>query len=172
MTCLVFIAISLYDVSYAVGRVLRLGWPAVVIVLAVLLMYVILKRYLRRKWLSDREHRSTAPWSTMAYVLIHLKSPVMSLEEKRRLILSLDQLIRGGVPGNAEYLAARLGISRSTFFRLIEYMRVELCAPLFFDTRRNRYAYEFEGRIVFRFLPYEMIDVKQARKILGGSIKR
>jgi len=87
-------------------------------------------------------------------------------------MLSLDQLIRGKVPGNAEYLAARLGVSRRTFFRLIEYMRVELCAPLFFDTGGNRYAYEFEGRIVYRFLPYEMIDAKQAKKILGGSSKR
>jgi DNA-binding IclR family transcriptional regulator len=77
----------------------------------------------------------------------------MSLEEKRRLILALDGLIRSKATGKSEYLAKRLGISRSTFFRLIEYMREELYAPVFFDAYRNRYAYEKEGIIMFRFLP-------------------
>ncbi|HTE34840.1 MAG TPA: hypothetical protein VK666_30895 [Chryseolinea sp.] len=49
MTYLFSIAISLYDVSYAVGRILRLGWPIVIIALVALLMYFILKRRLRRK---------------------------------------------------------------------------------------------------------------------------
>lgn len=93
----------------------------------------------------------------------------MSLEEKRRLILALDQLIRSKIPGKAEYLARRLGVSRSTFFRLIEYMRGELYAPVFFDTHLNRYAYETEGIIMFRFLPAELIDVEQAKKIAGGN---
>lgn len=93
----------------------------------------------------------------------------MSLEEKRRLILALDTLIRSKIPGKADYLAKRLGVSRSTFFRLIEYMRDELYAPVFFDTHRNRYAYEKEGIIMFRFLPAELIDVEQAKKIAGGN---
>jgi hypothetical protein len=92
----------------------------------------------------------------------------MSLEEKRRLILALDCLIRSKIPGKAEYLAGRLGVSRSTFFRLIEYMKEELYAPVFFDTHLNRYAYEKEGIIMFRFLPAELIDVEQAKKIVGG----
>lgn len=93
----------------------------------------------------------------------------MSLEEKRRLILALDNLIRSKIPGKADYLAKRLGVSRSTFFRLIEYMREELYAPVFFDPHQNRYAYEKEGIIMFRFLPAELINVEQAKRIAGGS---
>lgn len=93
----------------------------------------------------------------------------MSLEEKRRLILALDNLIRSKIPGKADYLARRLGISRSTFFRLIDYMREELYAPVFFDAHLNRYSYEREGIIMFRFLPAELIDVEQAKKITGGN---
>ena len=89
----------------------------------------------------------------------------MSLEEKRRLILVLDVLIRSKIPGKSDYLAKRLGISRSTFFRLIEYMREELHAPVFFDAHSNRYAYEEEGIIMFRFLPVEVINIEQAKKI-------
>jgi hypothetical protein len=92
----------------------------------------------------------------------------MSLEEKRRLILAFDALIRSKVPGGAEYLARRLGVSRSTFFRLLEYMREELYAPVIFDSDQNRYAYEREGIVMFRFLPAEIIDVEKARRIVGG----
>jgi hypothetical protein len=92
----------------------------------------------------------------------------MSLEDKRRLILAFDVLIRSKVPGGAEYLARRLGVSRSTFFRMIEYMREELYAPVIFDEAQNRYLYEREGIVMFRFLPAEIIDVEKAKRIVGG----
>jgi len=96
----------------------------------------------------------------------------MSLEEKRRLILAMDVIIRSKVPGKAGYMAKRLGVSRSTFFRLLEYMREELSAPVFFDAEKNRYAYQQDGIILFRFLPLEVIDLNQARKIIGGRISK
>jgi predicted DNA-binding transcriptional regulator YafY len=96
----------------------------------------------------------------------------MSLEEKRRLILTLDSIIRGKVPGRAEELASKLGVSRSTFFRLIEYMREELFAPIVFDVTRNRYIYEEEGVVFFRFVPIQALDMKHARKILEGYSKK
>lgn len=92
----------------------------------------------------------------------------MSLEEKRRLILAFDVLIRSKVRGKADDLAKRLGISRSTFFRLIEYMREDLHAPVIFDDDQDRYAYEREGIVMFRFLPAEIIDVEKAKRIVGG----
>lgn len=95
----------------------------------------------------------------------------MSLEEKRRLILAMDSIIRSKVPGTAEVLAAKLNVSRSTFFRLIEYMREELFAPIVFDVNRNRYVYEQEGMVFFRFLPLNVIDFKQVKKILNGYKK-
>jgi len=95
----------------------------------------------------------------------------MSLEEKRRLILSLDQLIRSKTTGTAIHMSRRLGISRSTFFRLIEYMREDLFAPVFFDEDKGRYCYAHDGRVIIRFLPHEIIDMTQAKKILGGTSK-
>lgn len=95
----------------------------------------------------------------------------MSLEEKRRLILAMDSIIRSKVPGTAEVLAAKLNVSRSTFFRLIEYMREELFAPIVFDVNRNCYVYEQEGMVFFRFLPLNVIDFKQVKKILNGYKK-
>ena len=92
----------------------------------------------------------------------------MSLEEKRRLILAMDSLIRTKVPGTAEVLAVKLNVSRSTFFRLIEYMREELFAPIVFDVNRNRYIYEQEGMFIFRFLPLDTFDFKQVKKILNS----
>jgi predicted DNA-binding transcriptional regulator YafY len=96
----------------------------------------------------------------------------MSLEEKRRLILSMDSMIRSKVPGTAEELAAKLGVSRSTFFRLIEYMREELFAPIVFDVNRNRYLYEEEGVVFFRFVPIQALDLKHARKLMDGYLKK
>jgi len=90
----------------------------------------------------------------------------MSLEEKRRLILALDVLIRSKVPGKADYLAKRLGISRSTFFRLLEYMREELYAPVFFDAHSNGYAYEEEGIILFGFVRYQILS-SEGKHIAG-----
>lgn len=81
--------------------------------------------------------------------------------------MALDSLIRRKIPGRAEDLARRLNISRSTFFRLIEYMREELYAPVYFDASRNSYAYEMEGIIMFRFLPADAMDVEQVKKIIG-----
>jgi hypothetical protein len=92
----------------------------------------------------------------------------MSLEDKRRLILELDFLIRTKTPGKPEALARRLGVSRSTLFRLIEYMKGELNAPVMFDAVNDRYIYGEEGIVMFSFLPYHVIDMKQAKKIVGG----
>jgi predicted DNA-binding transcriptional regulator YafY len=96
----------------------------------------------------------------------------MSLEEKRRLILSMDSMIRSKMPGTAEELATKLGVSRSTFFRLIEYMREELFAPIVFDVNRNRYLYEEEGVVFFRFVPIQALDLKHARKLMDGYLKK
>ncbi|MEJ7645184.1 MAG: hypothetical protein WKF87_11355 [Chryseolinea sp.] len=95
----------------------------------------------------------------------------MSLEEKRRLILSLDHLIRRKTPGTAIDMSRRLGVSRSTFFRLIEYMREDLVAPVSFDEDKGRYCYAQDGIIVIRFVPIEIIDMAKAKDILGGTVK-
>lgn len=61
-----------------------------------------------------------------------------SAEEKIRLTLSLNQIILRKTPGNADRLASQLGISRSTFFRILSYMKYELNAPINYDEYRKR----------------------------------
>ena len=90
----------------------------------------------------------------------------MSLEEKRRLILALDVLIRSKVRGKADYMARRLGISRSTFFRLIEYMREDLYAPLIFDASQSRYAYE-RALSCSGFYPQKLLTLRRQKKSLA-----
>ena len=91
----------------------------------------------------------------------------MSIEEKRRLIIGLDHLLRSKTPGRAEDLAGRLGISRSSLFRLINYMRQELLAPIEFDSANNRYKYCQEGMVMFRFVPFSLLDKSRADKLMN-----
>jgi hypothetical protein len=48
-------------------------------------------------------------------------------------------------------------------------MRDDLFAPVFFDDEKGRYCYAQDGRIIIRFFPHEILDMAQAKKILGGS---
>ena len=73
------------------------------------------------------------------------------MQEKRELIKRIDQLIRMKVSGNAQELANRLGISRSTFFRVLEDMKENLGAPIVYNSILNGYEYEQEGRIHIGF---------------------
>lgn len=79
----------------------------------------------------------------------------MSLEEKIRLMMAIDSLIKRKVPGNAADYAGRLNISRSTFFRLLQYMRTELKVPITHDKVRNRYLYQEDGRLYFGFVRHD-----------------
>lgn len=76
----------------------------------------------------------------------------MSNEERRQILLNFDRLIQMKAPGNGDAIAAKLGISRSTFFRLIDFMREELNAPIIFDNKNQCYTYSHEGSIVFSFV--------------------
>lgn len=87
----------------------------------------------------------------------------MSLEEKKRLIESLDGLIHRKTPGDANHLAEKLGISRRTFFRLLDYMREELKAPVVFDEINKRYIYNIDGVIVFGFVKKD--ELKQLKTL-------
>ena len=79
----------------------------------------------------------------------------MNFYDKTNLILRLDQMIRLRFRGNADSLARRLGVSRSTFFRLLDDMR-SLGAPIEFDETGQFYYYENVGKFQFGFFkkPY------------------
>jgi hypothetical protein len=85
----------------------------------------------------------------------------MSIEQKKRLIESLDGLIHRKTPGDANQLSEKLGISRRTFFRVLDYMRAELNAPVVFDEINKRYIYENEGMIIFGFVSIEELKLKR-----------
>lgn len=80
------------------------------------------------------------------------------MQEKRELIKRIDQLVRMKVPGNATVLAEKLKISRSTFFRVIEDMKDNLGAPIFYNQLSQRYEYKFEGKIQLGFLRAVELD--------------
>jgi len=77
----------------------------------------------------------------------------MSLEEKVRLLLAFDVLIRSKVKGTAKDYVDRLTISKSTFFRLLDCMRNEFNARIVYDKDVGRYAYKKEGMLIFGFVP-------------------
>lgn len=89
----------------------------------------------------------------------------MSLEEKRRLLLAFDVLIRSNVKGTAQAYAERLRVSKSTFFRLLEYMRNELCVPIVYDAARGGYVYNKEGMLLFGFVPFSLIGKENLKKL-------
>jgi predicted DNA-binding transcriptional regulator YafY len=74
----------------------------------------------------------------------------MNFYDKTNLILRLDQMIRLRFRGNADSLSRRLGVSRSTFFRLLDDMR-SLNAPIEYDETGQFYYYENVGKFQFGF---------------------
>ena len=81
----------------------------------------------------------------------------MTSEDKRRMLLRFDGLIRMKFRGGPKELAKRLGISQSTFFRLLDYLKVELQVPIKYDPDLGRYVYTCEGFIYLGFLPDDVI---------------
>jgi predicted DNA-binding transcriptional regulator YafY len=79
----------------------------------------------------------------------------MSFEEKRRLLLRLDSLIRSKHKGQAEHLAKILNVSERTFYRLLNHLRSDLNAPVIYDAEVERYVYQKPGKTVIGFLPEE-----------------
>jgi hypothetical protein len=74
----------------------------------------------------------------------------MNFYDKSHLILRLDQMIRLRFRGNADSLSRRLGVSRSTFFRLLDDMK-SLEAPIEYDETGQFYYYEKVGRFQLGF---------------------
>ncbi len=86
----------------------------------------------------------------------------MTFYDKANLILRLDQMIRLRFRGNADSFSRRLGISRSTFFRLIDDMK-NLEAPIEYDESGQFYYYEKAGRFRFGFFKQSQDHFRRAR---------
>ncbi len=89
----------------------------------------------------------------------------MNFYDKTNLILRLDQMIRLRFRGNADSLSRRLGVSRSTFFRLLDDMK-SLNAPIEYDETGQFYYYKKVGRFHFGFYkkqqkPYQPVNFRR-----------
>ncbi len=93
----------------------------------------------------------------------------MTLEERMKLMMALDTLLKRKLKGNPNDYAAKLGISRNTFLRLKEIMKEEFQAPVVYNKVESRYEYEKPGTIFFGFLPHEIIPPEMLKKIGGGT---
>lgn len=93
----------------------------------------------------------------------------MNFEERVRLIKNLDNLIRRKYKGSSFEYAVKLNISRSAFFRLLDYAKTELQAPICYCKTNKHYEYCKNGNIFFGFLPKEALTEEGMKKINGGS---
>ncbi|MEW7281142.1 HTH domain-containing protein [Aquimarina sp. 2201CG1-2-11] len=83
------------------------------------------------------------------------------------LIDRMDQLIRLQATGSPRTLASRLGISRTTVYRLIDVMK-ELNAPVSYDIKLQSFVYESAVKFKVGFIPQEL-SYDETRRINGGK---
>jgi hypothetical protein len=76
----------------------------------------------------------------------------MTFQERTRLILQFDELIRRKYKADADDYARKLGVSRGSFFRLLACMRDEFQAPIRYEKTEQRYHYTRKGRMHFGFV--------------------
>jgi hypothetical protein len=93
----------------------------------------------------------------------------MSIEEKHRVLLHFDSLLRSKIKGSGTDIASRLGVSPATFFRILDYARRELNAPIVFDQDLQRYKYQYNGMLFFGFIPEEVVSVEKVKNIRPRS---
>lgn len=75
----------------------------------------------------------------------------MTFEERVKVIVHLDDLIRRSYRGNAMDYARRLGLSRGSFFRLLTNLRSDFKAPVLYSRSRQCYEYQENGSLHFGF---------------------
>jgi hypothetical protein len=75
----------------------------------------------------------------------------MTFEERVRVIVHFDELIRRGYRGGAMDYARRLGLSRGSFFRLLTNLRCDFQAPVLYSKSRQCYEYQQNGSLHFGF---------------------
>jgi len=63
----------------------------------------------------------------------------------------LDNLIRRKATGKPEELAKRLGLSRSTLFEIISYLRGEMNAPIIYNRYICSYEYSYSPKFYLGF---------------------
>jgi Predicted transcriptional regulator len=92
----------------------------------------------------------------------------MALKEMVRL-LDLDRLLHRGRTGNARLLARKLGVSRSTLYRLFEELK-SLGAEIEYDANYQSYFYRKKIKLLFVVGQDkdECLTINEIRKIAEG----
>lgn len=93
----------------------------------------------------------------------------MTFEERVRLIKRFDSLIKRRYKGNSGEYARKMDISRAAFFRLLDYIKTELEAPVCYCKANGYYEYCKNGSMFFGFLPFEVLTEEGMKKIQGGT---
>jgi hypothetical protein len=88
----------------------------------------------------------------------------MTFEERVRIIKKLDSLIKRKFKGNSFEYAAKLNVSRSAFFRLLEYVKTEFDAPIRYCKTNGRYEYCKNGNVFLGFLTNEELSEEGLKK--------
>jgi len=83
-------------------------------------------------------------------------------------IARLDNFIRMAATGTPEVLAERLGISRSSLFELISYMKEEMKAPIIYNRNRPSYVYLYPPRFYLGF-DRERLNTAEMTDTHGGG---
>ena len=92
----------------------------------------------------------------------------MNFEERVRLIKKFDSLMKREYKGNSIDYASRLDVSRSAFFRLLDYIKTEFDVPICYNRASGHYEYSKNGTMFCGFLPYEVLTEEGVKKIKAG----
>jgi transcriptional antiterminator len=68
-----------------------------------------------------------------------------------RKIITIHELIRKQRTGKPKVLASRIGVSERTVYHYISFIKTELKAPVKWDTMRESYVYETNGKLHFEW---------------------
>jgi predicted DNA-binding transcriptional regulator YafY len=83
----------------------------------------------------------------------------------------LDRLIRRKATGSPAELAKRLGVSRSTLFELIAYLKDEMRAPIIYVGGRQSYVYEYTPKFYLGFERDHLKTTEMINTCGGGDEK-
>ena len=83
-------------------------------------------------------------------------------------VARMDNLIRHASTGTPEQFAKQLGMSRSTLFETIMYLKEEMNAPIIYDHTRPSYIYIYPPKF---YLGFEREYSKMSEMSNNGIIK-
>ena len=79
----------------------------------------------------------------------------------------LDHLIRRKATGTPKVLAQRMGISRSSLFDIISFLREDMRAPIHYSREQSSYVYKYPPKFHLGF-EQDLLNEDQMYNVLGG----